>query len=267
VNTAYPFAAGYLVLGGGFDVRFVLGTIFFLIPYNLLMYGVNDVFDYESDIRNPRKGGVEGAVTAKEFHPLILWSSALSTIPFVAYLLATGSRASNITLLVVLFFVLAYSAPLLRFKERPFLDSATSSMHFVGPLLYALSLYAFPNEAAPFVVAFFCWGMASQSFGAVQDIKPDREAGISSIATFLGARRTVWFAATLYTLASVMVVLQLGYAAIVGLAGFLYVWNVSPYLMLTDKTSGRARAGWKRFLWINYIVGFVVTICLLLANI
>ena len=62
VNTAYPFAAAYLLASDGVDARLVVGTLFFLIPYNLLMYGINDVFDYESDLRNPRKGGVEGAV-------------------------------------------------------------------------------------------------------------------------------------------------------------------------------------------------------------
>src|SRR5690606_6648874 len=59
VNTAYPFAAAYLVGGGRLDAVLLVGTLYFLVPYNLLMYGVNDVFDYESDLRNPRKGGVE----------------------------------------------------------------------------------------------------------------------------------------------------------------------------------------------------------------
>ena len=62
INTAYPFAAGYVMVEREIDARLVVGTLFFLIPYNLLMYGINDVFDYESDLRNPRKGGVEGAL-------------------------------------------------------------------------------------------------------------------------------------------------------------------------------------------------------------
>jgi len=86
VNTAYPFAATYLVLGGGVNIVFIIGTLFFLIPYNLLMYGVNDVFDYESDIRNPRKKSIEGAVEAKSFHPTILWSSLILAVPFVVAL-------------------------------------------------------------------------------------------------------------------------------------------------------------------------------------
>ena len=62
VNTAYPFGAAYLLMGGGLSLDFWLGSLFFLVPYNLAMYGINDVFDYESDMRNPRKGGVEGSV-------------------------------------------------------------------------------------------------------------------------------------------------------------------------------------------------------------
>ena len=62
INTAFPFAAGYYMISGRVDATLIVGSLFFLIPYNLLMYGINDVYDYESDLRNPRKGGVEGAV-------------------------------------------------------------------------------------------------------------------------------------------------------------------------------------------------------------
>ncbi|NCU38649.1 prenyltransferase, partial [Candidatus Saccharibacteria bacterium] len=176
VNTAYPFAAGYIVMGGGADLRLLIGTLFFLIPYNLLMYGINDVFDYESDIRNPRKGGIEGGITPKKYHSLIIWSSILLALPFVIYLLAVGTVNSVLVLFSVLFFVAAYSVKGLRFKEKPFLDSVTSSVHFVGPLLFAYSLVGTTNEGLIAAVAFFLWGIASQAFGAVQDVLPDREA-------------------------------------------------------------------------------------------
>ena len=264
VNTAYPFAAGYLVCGGAVDARLIVGTLFFLIPYNLLMYGINDVFDYESDILNPRKGGVEGAVTAKKYHPLIVWSSVLLSLPFVALLIAMTPAVSWIVLAALLFFVVAYSAKGLRFKEVPFLDSITSSIHFVGPLVYALSILGFPAVAWPAVIAFFLWGMASHAFGAVQDIVPDREAGIGSIATVMGARVTVWFSVLCYSAAAILVSLYGLFGLIIGISGLFYVWNVLGFTGLTDKLSGRARAGWKRFLWLNYSTGAVVTICLLM---
>lgn len=265
VNTAYPFAAGYLLTGGFVDLRFIVGTLFFLIPYNLLMYGVNDVYDYESDIKNPRKGGVEGAITPKKYHRLILLAAYLSCVPFVIALAIGSSLVASGVLALLLFFVIAYSIKGLRFKEIPVLDSITSSIHFTGPLLYALALNGFPEGSWLFVIAFFLWGLGSHSFGAVQDVLPDREAHIGSIATVFGARATVWFALACYAVASVLVASQEGYALIVGLSGFAYVANVAPFARITDTTSGTARAGWKRFLWINYLVGFIVTICLILA--
>lgn len=265
VNTAYPFAAGYLVCGGNVDARLIIASLFFLIPYNLLMYGINDVFDYESDILNPRKGGVEGAVTAKKYHPLIVWSSVLLSLPFIVALILITPPASWIVLTVLLFFVIAYSAKGLRFKEVPFLDSITSSIHFVGPFIYALSLVGFPSVAWPAAIAFFLWGMASHAFGAVQDIIPDREAGIGSIATVMGARITVWFSAICYSAAALLVSSYGHLGLVIGLAGLLYVWSIIDFTSITDKTSGNARAGWKRFLWLNYVTGAVVTICLIVS--
>lgn len=251
-------------MGGGIDARLIIGTLFFLIPYNLLMYGINDVFDYESDIRNPRKGSVEGAITPKKYHPLIIWSSIGLAAPFVGYLLVLGTAISALTLLAVLFFVVAYSAKGLRFKEKPLLDSVTSSIHFVGPLLFAYSLVGSTFEGWIVAGAFFLWGVASQAFGAVQDIVPDREAGIRSIATELGARATVRFSLILYLLASGIIALNGGLTYVVAVVSLLYSLNVWPYRGATDETSSRTRAGWRRFMWLNYIVGAVVTICLVL---
>ena len=265
-NTAYPFGAAYLVTGGTLDATFWVASVFFLIPYNLLMYGVNDVFDYESDIRNPRKGGLEGAVEQKAFHPVILWSAALSTIPFIVYLLAVGTPTANIILGIIIFFVLAYSTAGLRFKEIPVLDSITSSIHFVGPMIYALVLTGFSPTYVPYVVAFFLWGAASHAFGAVQDIIPDRQGNLASVATVLGARATTRIVFLLYLAASILLLLQGILAAIVGVAVLVYALNVVPYLSITDKTSGLANKGWRRFIWLNLFTGFIVTIVLLVLT-
>ena len=265
VNTAYPFAATYLVLGGGVNIIFIIGTLFFLIPYNLLMYGVNDVFDYESDIRNPRKKSIEGAVEAKSFHPTILWSSLILAVPFVVALALLSPPLSVLVLAALLFFVVAYSAKEFRFKEIPFLDSITSSIHFVGPMIFAITATGFQPKAWPFALALFLWGIASHAFGAVQDVVPDRAGKLKSVATIIGARYTVWLSILLYALAIIAVVLQGGVAIIVGAAGLLYIANVLPYTKITDKTSARANKGWRRFIWLNYIVGAVVTISIIVT--
>ena len=114
----------------------IVGTVFFLVPYNLAMYGINDVFDYESDLRNPRKGGAHGAVLDRRLHRTTLSAAALSCLPFVVFLVAVGSPASWVVLALSLFFVVFYSSPPLRLKERPVADSITSSIHFFLSLIH-----------------------------------------------------------------------------------------------------------------------------------
>lgn len=263
VNTAFPFAAGYIIIAGTIDWRLLVGALYFLIPYNLLMYGINDVFDYESDLRNPRKGGIEGAVLAKKLHKPIIWAAIISNLIFVVPLLFAGDVLAAVVLAAVLFLVVAYSAPGLRFKERPILDSLTSSAHFVGPLVYALVLVGWPVSATQFVVAFFLWGMASHAFGAVQDVIADREAKISSIATVLGARRTVQFAFALYIAAAAILFNFEPASYAVALTCLLYAANIQPYLHITDATCEEANRGWRRFIWLNLFAGFVVTVSLI----
>ena len=261
VNTAYPFGAAYLLAGGGVDWPFVLGCLYFLVPYNLLMYGVNDVFDYESDLRNPRKGGVEGVVLDRRVHRTTIVAAAVSTLPFLAALALLGDARSLTVLAVSVFAVVAYSAPGLRFKERPFLDSLTSSTHFVSPAVFGLTLAAGDLDAAALAAlgGFFLWGMASHAFGAVQDIEADRAARIGSVGTVLGARATTWFALLCY-LAAGGLLLTLGWpGALAAVLVLPYVGNVAPYLTLTDAECEQANAGWRRFLWLNYLTGFLVT--------
>ena len=77
------------------------------------------------------------------------------------------------------------SAPPMRVKERPGIDSLTSAFHFVSPALVGATIR--PVAIAPELwlgcIAFMAWGMASHALGAVQDVLADRQAQLSSIAT------------------------------------------------------------------------------------
>ena len=266
VNTAFPFFAAYFFVNQRIDIPLIIGTIFFLIPYNFLMYGINDVFDYESDLRNPRKGGIEGALLDPKFHKATIWSSIGLSLGFVIYLLAIGSDIADFWLLVTLFAVVAYSAPKLRVKEIPFLDSFTSAMHFIGPMLYALALSnvnLFEFKLSSMILAFLGWGMASHAFGAVQDVRADREAGIKSVATAIGARNTVRFAFLLYFLAGISLMNAGPHGMVAALAAIPYLVIISPYLNITDADCERANRGWKKFIWLNFAGGALISLLLI----
>jgi 4-hydroxybenzoate polyprenyltransferase len=267
INTAFPFAAAYLLTTREIDLTLVVGTLYFLIPYNLAMYGINDVFDYASDLANPRKGGIEGALLSPRIHRATLWAAAATNLPFLVYLVVVGNPTSWIWLAVSVFAVIAYSAPVLRFKERPFLDSATSSTHFVSPAIVGLALAgaAATPDAVITLVAFFLWGMAAHAFGAVQDIGPDREAGISSIATVIGARPTVRLALMLWVVAGAAMLLTPWPGPLAAVLALPYVINAAPWWNVTDETSASTNRAWRRFIALNYFSGFLATMILILA--
>ncbi len=265
INTAFPFAAAYLLTTGRIDAAFIIGTIYFLIPYNLAMYGINDVFDYESDLRNPRKGGVEGALLDPSIHRTTLWAAVITNVPFLVALAALGSPLSWLVLAVSVFAVIAYSAKGLRFKEKPFLDSVTSSTHFVSPAVYGLVLAGaiFTPALWLILVSFFLWGIASHAFGAVQDVIADREGGLASIATVIGARATTRMAVGAYTLAGLLLLGTDWPGPLAALAAVPYVIITAQFWMITDETAESANRGWKRFLLLNFIAGAIVTMLMI----
>lgn len=304
VNTAFPFAAAYILGSAGtpamahryatyvppgqaddggamnsllhisydsFDFSNVnwliaiVGIVYFLIPYNLAMYGINDVFDYESDLRNPRKGGVEGAMLDRRFHGSILRAVVITNVPFLVFFVFVGSPLSWLVLAVSVFAVVAYSLGGLRFKERPVLDSITSSTHFTSPAVYGLVLagVAFTPQLFALLGAFFLWGMASHAFGAVQDVVADREGGIASIATVFGARATVRFAFVAYVLGGVLMLLTSWPGPLAAILVIPYAVTVAPWWNVRDADAEGANRGWKRFLTLNFISGFLTTMLLI----
>lgn len=259
VNTAFPFGAAYFFSTGKIDWMLLLGSFFFLIPYNLLMYGVNDVFDYESDLRNPRKGGIEGALLDPIYHRITLILAFGLAAPF-AVALSTVNISATFWLSFTLFAVVAYSLKGLRFKEIPFLDSLTSSLHFVGPMLVGLAMAQAQVESAHLIAiaAFLIWGMASHAFGAVQDVRADREAKIASIATALGARLTTRIAFGFYVIAGLLTLTLPGRFAFAALTALPYLFVVGREFNITDENCERANRGWKVFIWLNFFAGAVI---------
>lgn len=264
VNTAFPFGLTYYLYVGEFDALFVVGSLFFLIPYNVLMYGINDVFDYESDLRNPRKGGVEGALLGPELHRPMVFVSTLLPLPFLVPLILWGSLLSTGVLALALFFVVAYSAKNFRFKEVPFVDSVTSSLHFVMPAVYALALVGaeLTGLALTLLGSFFFWGMASHAFGAVQDVVADRDAGVGSIATAIGAKGTVRFAVVLYLVAGLVLAVTPWPLPLIAPVALLYVGALAPWWSVSDEDAWKANRSWKWFLGLNFVAGAVVVLVL-----
>lgn len=258
INTAYVFVVG-AVIGAGWGVHAVVGGLYFLLPFNLLLYGVNDVFDYESDRLNPRKNSIEGAVVRPARFRALFVAIALTNLPFLAYLFATSTPKAAAALAFLLFTTVAYSAPPFRFKEIPFLDAFTSATHFVTPLIFGLLYGRAGVFPWPEVTAFVAWSMASQAFGAIQDITPDRAAGLASVATFLGRRATAAFSVLLYLLAVVLVLVAGRTPAYYVVAALLLAYPAHVLWFLRRPSEEAAHHHFRLFLYLNPATGMVIT--------
>src|SRR5260370_9974343 len=97
-----------------------LGLFFVLFPLGLLLYGVNDIVDAETDALNPRKGTfLFGSRGAREQLAALKWQIAVVQIPFAtAFYFFVGPRILWWYALLLLA-VGIYNAPGIALKGRP----------------------------------------------------------------------------------------------------------------------------------------------------
>ncbi|CAB4630290.1 unannotated protein [freshwater metagenome] len=176
--------------------------IWVTFPFNLLIYGINDIFDQETDNINARKGGMEGAkISPSEVKPIFIGVAA-TNIPFLVYFALTVPIASMGWILAYSLFFYFYSSPPFRFKARPVWDSV-SNTDYAFPLVFVP--LAFGNEPLWFAaIGLMVWSMAKHTFDAVQDIPQDSFVGIKTTAVWLGVKGSGYWVGFWWLLSTVL---------------------------------------------------------------
>jgi 4-hydroxybenzoate polyprenyltransferase len=199
---AGPVAVGVVYAARDTSELFTPATLalfgYFLVPANVLLYGVNDVCDVDVDAENPKKEGREVRYGGDPVVPAAVGLCALLALvpvtltprlawPWIAGFLVLG---------------VAYSAPPLRLKTRPPFDSLSNGLYVLpGAAAYAAVAGTHPPLLA--AAGGWIWSMAMHTFSAIPDIEPDRAAGIETTATRLGERWTYVYCGVGWTLAAV----------------------------------------------------------------
>ena len=163
--------------------------LYFTIPANVFLYGVNDIFDRDIDQVNPKKDeGREVSYRGDSVVVAVIVAAGLLAAGFLAVLPPLGIVA----LLAWAALSVEYSAPPLRFKTTPFLDSLSNGLYILpGVVAYAAVEGVAPPATA--VAGAWLWTMGMHTFSAIPDIEPDREAGIETTATYLGESNTYYY--------------------------------------------------------------------------
>jgi 4-hydroxybenzoate polyprenyltransferase len=214
-------AATHLDLSAWLLFPTIIFLIFFTYPANIYIYGINDIFDYETDKLNPKKTSYESLVMPSEW-PALWKNIILFCSPFLIYGFFVLEIESLIALLAFFFFAGFYSAKPIRAKARPFLDSFFSAGHYVATAVFSyLLINNIQNQTFSWEVLGICtiagllWSIAMHAYSAVPDIKADRDANLDTIATKLGRNPTIVLCAILYLLSGVLVFQFLGLISLI----------------------------------------------------
>jgi lycopene elongase/hydratase (flavuxanthin-forming) len=220
------------------SVAFWLGALYVSFPMGLLLYGWNDIVDYEADRLNPRKGtflfGARGTPEQLRRLPLRI---ALVQAPFVVAFSFLAGAKMLLCFAGMIAAAALYNWPRYGFRARPPLEILNQAGY-----LFVFLLSSWMNGVAllPWAAMLFgaLFAMHSHVFGQVMDLEPDRTAGRRTTATVIGRVPAKLLMAVLMVCEAGLVVRFFGAKA---LAGFLLVsaawfvvdatviWRSRPY--------------------------------------
>jgi 4-hydroxybenzoate polyprenyltransferase len=229
------------------------------LPFNLLIYGVNDVFDQETDAKNPRKGTLQGARISPEEVRTIALGVLLTNLPFLIYFVLFLPPAAILWMLLYALLFTGYSVPPARFKARPYFDSFSNAAYAFPLVFVPLALSA--PVVWPAAFGLMAWSAAKHTFDAVQDVDEDSRVGIETTAVRLGPKGVVLWSGFFWALATacfalVNVPVALVNAAIAGT--LLYALRKNP----TPETGHRL---YKFSIAFPYVAGTVAGVQLVAA--
>jgi len=235
------------------SVQFFAWFLFFLLPANLFLYGINDRYDADTDKFNKKKGTKEHLLHVREQRTLVVALAASVALYAVAftYLAITGQTLLSALLLILLALSAGYSVPPIRFKARPVLDMLSNTLYAL-PGFFGYALYTGQAPSVPAIIAATCWVCAMQLYSAIPDIAADMKAKLTTTAIVLGERGSLVLCTALW-LVFALIVSGAGFG-VFGALAFMYV--ALPLIPLFIPAVSVEWLYW-RFPWITGTLGLL----------
>lgn len=224
--------------------------IYFSYPANLLVYGVNDIYDYQTDILNDKKKWYETTINPDQYKSLWLAIFILNA-PFI-FLSILPNKESYLRLFLFVVSSICYSAPPIRAKSKPILDTILSAIIYVAPWIIGYMISWWSHLNMMLIIACIVWNMSMHAYSAIPDIEVDKKAGISTVATLYGAKWTLMFCMILYGLACILSIPALHRWAIVLWVMYIGMMSISFFYPINIL--------YRYFPWINTLCWWILRI-------
>ena len=205
---------GAIVAGEGSINDFVALVpllILFSLPYSAVIFGVNDYYDYESDVANLRKGGFFGEkhnLDHKKRLLLYTWiSSLVGAILLIPYF--------SLELLVIYLLMTAnfyfYSSPPFRFKSFPIIDFVSGGFFYAVPICVmgfiagGGELAAFTDSLVSGISVVLIVSTVSHIMAALLDRDADKLQGLKTTPIKVGYRNSIYICLSMIALGGYVV--------------------------------------------------------------
>lgn len=281
------------------DTKWLIGSLFifwmfltylfyFIFPANLLIYGVNDIADGDTDQFNTKKEWYEQRLTltkeslvraiikrwawcicvgivlavwfsiVQHYPPISLPSRAASILPhwttqasYTLFLLLFSIIPSVLAWIAFFFSSIFYSLSPIRAKSKPFVDGAFNVLYIIpGIISYLTFWWAVASISRIWFIAARFRCIAMHTYSAIPDIEPDSKAGLTTTAVLLWPKNTLWYCLILWIFSSILAAQVIG--PIAYLFGTIYLW-----LIITSFYKP-VMSVYSRFPWINATIGFIL---------
>lgn len=267
-------------------LAFLVYLGYFIFPANLLIYGVNDIADGDTDAFNTKKDGYESRFTtwAKPLQHEIIkrWLRSWLLVATLMLLFVLNEHYPRIELpsfvssivppwyaqawfslivffyeflqttpfrIAFFFFSIFYSARPIRAKSKPFIDGIFNVLYIIPGLIWYLTFWWITDTISR--LWFGAWRLrciAMHTYSAIPDIEPDSQAWLTTTAVLLWKSWTLRYCATLWLSASIL------WWVVVWPMSYLF-WAIYLILIFIS-TKKEVMEVYKRFPYVNAILWF-----------
>lgn len=230
---------------------------FFLFPANLFLYGINDLFDQDTDAFNKKKTVHEHRLLKKETRALLI-SLFFCLLISVSIFFLLPSLLTRILFVLFIFLSASYSMPPLRFKSKPLVDSISNILYILPGIIGYLVV---SNQSLNWwiLIASSCWAIAMHLFSAIPDIQADKKAHLTTSAIFFGQTFSLFLCSILWFAFSLVALNQ---SQIFPLSLLTIIYPIIPLLLILRKKLPIIEIYWY-FPWINNFLGFILFVWLI----
>jgi len=261
-----PYILGYTFKLEGFQnylsVSFFLHLFYFLIPANILLYGINDFFDVDTDSNNLKKTELELKYSQRDFKPYSLAIAFSVIYTLVLLIIVEHTLIERIYLAAFIVLAYLYSGKPFRFKALPVIDFISNILYIFPGLIgyYETSQMLIDIKA---IIILGLWTGAMQLFSAIPDILPDKQAGLKTTAVILREKNSLVLCFIMWLIFAVLA-LAMGSFGMFSILFFLYPLIVS---VLIIRPQIRISKIYGLFPYINFIIGGFIFLLLFISRV